>query len=104
MQILKQVAAKQKTVMLTIHQPSSGIFKQFDKMMLLAPGGKLVYHGAPYEAKQHFSTLGHFVPPEWIPTDFYLDLISNEEIALQLVQAAAAIKDADGVCPPTPPQ
>jgi len=46
MRILKTIASKQKTVIMTIHQPSSSIFEQFDRVMLLAPRGHLVFQGS----------------------------------------------------------
>jgi ABC-type multidrug transport system ATPase subunit len=35
----------QRTVILTIHQPRSNIFRMFDRLLLLAEGGYMVYSG-----------------------------------------------------------
>jgi len=87
MRILKTIAFKQKTVILTIHQPSSAMFDSFDRIMLMAPGGRLVYQGHAHDALKHFESLGYQLPPLYVPTDFFLDLISDEDIVLNLVEA-----------------
>jgi len=87
MRILKTIASKQKTVILTIHQPSSVMFEQFDRIMLLAPGGHMVYQGGAQPGIGYFESLGFKMPPLWVPTDFWLDLISDETTAKQLIEA-----------------
>merc|ERR1711871_512624 len=87
MRILRTIASKQKTVIMTIHQPSSAIFQQFDRVMLMAPGGHLVFHGTAADASAHFDGLGHVLPPQWVPTDFWIDLISEEATAQPLIDA-----------------
>src|SRR6185295_5507899 len=56
--ILKRIAAKGSTVMLTIHQPSLDIFRQMDGLIVLgrsAPGpGRLVYYGPAYPDSLEF--------------------------------------------------
>jgi ABC-type multidrug transport system ATPase subunit len=45
MQILKNAAAVGRMVILNIHQPSSDIFKLFDKLLFIDQGGYAVYFG-----------------------------------------------------------
>jgi ABC transport system ATP-binding/permease protein len=45
MQILKNSASMGRMVILNIHQPSSDIFKLFDKLLFLDQGGFAVYYG-----------------------------------------------------------
>lgn len=52
--ILKKISKRKKIVIATIHQPSSKMFKMFDKLVLLDQGGKLIYYGAPTTAIRYF--------------------------------------------------
>jgi ATP-binding cassette, subfamily G (WHITE), eye pigment precursor transporter len=53
-QVLKNMALKGKTVICTIHQPSSEVFAMFDKVLLMADG-RVAYLGTTYEACAFFS-------------------------------------------------
>ena len=55
--ILRHLTDRGKAVVCTIHQPSSEVFFLFDRLCLLAPGGRLAYHGDSAEAKLHFERL-----------------------------------------------
>ena len=54
MDLLKELALKGKLVYVVIHQPSSDIYKMFDKLMILDTGGFPVYYGNPIEAIRYF--------------------------------------------------
>lgn len=57
MDLLKELALKGKLVFVVIHQPSSDIFKMFDKLMLLDQGGYPIFYGNPIDSIVHFKTL-----------------------------------------------
>ena len=57
MDLLKELALKGKLVFVVIHQPSSDIFKMFDKLLLLDVGGFPIYNGNPVESIVYFKTL-----------------------------------------------
>ncbi len=57
MHLLKGEAMKGKLVMVIIHQPSSNIFKLFDKLWLLDKGGYPIYNGNPIDAVVYFKTM-----------------------------------------------
>ncbi|KAK3249416.1 hypothetical protein CYMTET_41151 [Cymbomonas tetramitiformis] len=85
MKLLQQTAKAQgRTVLLTIHQPSSQIYQLFDKLMLMAPGGRTVFFGDVKSAADHFAWLGYTCPLHWVPTDFFIDLVSDGATALYL--------------------
>lgn len=42
---IKNIASTGRTIVCTIHQPSRDIFEQFDRLLLLRRGGRVVYHG-----------------------------------------------------------
>jgi len=57
MDLLKELALKGKLVFVVIHQPSSDIFKMFDKLLLLDVGGYPIYYGNPVEAVIYFKNV-----------------------------------------------
>jgi ABC-type multidrug transport system ATPase subunit len=52
--LLKELSLKGKLVFVVIHQPSSDIYKMFDKMIIMDVGGYPVYDGPPVEAVTWF--------------------------------------------------
>ncbi|MCQ2252009.1 MAG: ATP-binding cassette domain-containing protein [Bacteroidales bacterium] len=61
MQLLKQQAMSGKIVIVNIHQPSSNIFKMFDRLWVMDRGGYIVYNGNPMEAVTYFKLLSDYV-------------------------------------------
>ncbi len=61
MTLLKEQTLKGKLVIVNIHQPSSDIYKLFDKLLILDKGGYPVYYGNPIDAVVYFKTMGNFV-------------------------------------------
>jgi ABC-type multidrug transport system ATPase subunit len=57
MDLLKELSLKGKLVFVVIHQPSSDIFKMFDKLLILDNGGYPIYYGNPVESVVYFKTL-----------------------------------------------
>jgi len=56
MDLLKELALKGKLVFVVIHQPSSDIFKMFDRLLVLDHGGYLIYNGNPVDAVLYFKS------------------------------------------------
>lgn len=52
--LLKELSLKGKLIFVVIHQPSSDIYKMFDKMIIMDFGGYPVYYGNPIEAVTYF--------------------------------------------------
>ncbi len=52
--LLKELARKGKLLFIVIHQPSSEIFKMFDKLIILDSGGYLIYNGNPVDSIEYF--------------------------------------------------
>jgi ABC-type multidrug transport system ATPase subunit len=67
---LKTLAKSGHTVVTTIHQPSSAMFMMFDKVLLLAEGGWVVYSGSAANVLPYFATLGLDAPSHYNPADF----------------------------------
>lgn len=56
MDLLKELALKGKLVVTVIHQPSSDIYKMFDKLFILDTGGYPVFYGNPIDAIGYFKS------------------------------------------------
>ncbi|MCB9223401.1 MAG: ATP-binding cassette domain-containing protein [Crocinitomicaceae bacterium] len=61
MDLLKELALKGKLVFVVIHQPSSDIFKMFDKLLILDVGGYPIYNGNPVDGVMYFKKCIHHV-------------------------------------------
>lgn len=64
MDLLKELALKGKLIFVVIHQPSSDIYKMFDKMIILDVGGYPIYYGNPVDAVSYFKRLVNHVNAE----------------------------------------
>lgn len=59
MDLLKELSLRGKLIFVVIHQPSSDIFKLFDRLLLLDFGGFPIYQGNPLESLAHFRQLSN---------------------------------------------
>lgn len=66
-----------KTVITSIHQPSSAIFRSFDKVMFLVDGCT-VFHGSPTESLQYCKGLGFACPDGYNAADHWMDLLVED--------------------------
>lgn len=64
MDLLKELSLKGKLIFVVIHQPSSDIFKMFDKLQILDVGGYPIYYGNPVDAVSYFKKLVEHVNAE----------------------------------------
>jgi ABC-type multidrug transport system ATPase subunit len=64
MNLLKAQAYKGKLVVVNIHQPSSEIYKMFDKIMIIDKGGYQAFYGNPNEAIVYFKHHTRHANPE----------------------------------------
>ncbi|ONK81882.1 uncharacterized protein A4U43_C01F33830 [Asparagus officinalis] len=75
-QVLHEIAEAGKTVITTIHQPSSRLFHKFDKLILLGKGS-LLFFGKASEAMVYFSSIGCSPLIAMNPAEFLLDLANG---------------------------
>ncbi len=59
--LLRELTLRGKLIFVVIHQPSSELYKMFDRVILLDVGGRLVYYGNPVEAVIHFKRIDNQV-------------------------------------------
>ena len=62
MEVLQGLAAEGRTLILTIHQARSDLFKHFGNVLLLARGGECAYTGTAAEMLGYFAGVGVRVP------------------------------------------
>lgn len=73
---LWELANGGRTIVMTIHQPSSRLFYMFHKVLLLSEGNPL-YFGKGEEVMAYFASIGFAPPFAMNPSDFLLDLANG---------------------------
>ncbi|CAM8906594.1 unnamed protein product [Rhodiola kirilowii] len=76
MTTVKRLATAGRTVITTIHQPSSRLYHMFDKVILLSEG-RSIYYGSASSALDYFSSVGYSTPLNINPADLLLDLANG---------------------------
>lgn len=72
---LQRLAASGRTIMCTIHQPSSEVYAMFDSVLFLAEG-RTAYMGTTAEAVPHFERLGYPCPMNYNPADYFVQTLA----------------------------
>eukprot|EP00899_Mesostigma_viride_P027763 jgi/Mesvir1/8171/Mv12476-RA.1 len=75
--LLKTLALAQRTIITTVHQPSSRMYNMFDKLMLLTDG-HIMFYGCARDAMPFFAKLGYAPNYNCNPADYLLDLAMGE--------------------------
>uniref|UniRef100_A0A7N0U4Q4 ABC transporter domain-containing protein n=1 Tax=Kalanchoe fedtschenkoi TaxID=63787 RepID=A0A7N0U4Q4_KALFE len=76
-QTLRSISRQGKTVVSSIHQPSSEVFALFDDLCLLS-GGETVYFGEASSAVEFFREAGFPCPSRRNPSDHFLRCINSD--------------------------
>ncbi|KAM6578703.1 hypothetical protein CsatB_030540 [Cannabis sativa] len=76
-QTLRALSRDGRTVIASIHQPSSEVFELFDRLYLLS-GGKTVYFGQASDAYEFFAQAGFPCPALRNPSDHFLRCINSD--------------------------
>ncbi|CCW65741.1 unnamed protein product [Phytomonas sp. EM1] len=84
-QLLQDLAKNdRRTVITTVHSPSSELFELFDDLFLLAKG-HTIYHGPAVESVGYFASIGYQMPPHTNPSEYFMNLMQlPEEMLSQL--------------------
>nr|QNH67968.1 ATP-binding cassette transporter subfamily G-like protein 2 [Brachionus plicatilis] len=72
---MKSLAKQGRTIICTIHQPSSEIFELFDRLCLVSDG-KLAFNGPINKCNQFFESQGYQVPVNYNPAEFYVKTLA----------------------------
>ncbi|XP_044505225.1 ABC transporter G family member 14-like [Mangifera indica] len=73
---IKRLASGGRTIITTIHQPSSRLYHMFDKVVLLSEGSP-IYNGPASTALDYFSSIGFSTSMIVNPADHLLDLANG---------------------------
>lgn len=86
---MQRLAQQGKTIICTIHQPSSEVFELFDRLCLMAEG-RLAYLGDLKKCPAFFASHGFTCPNNYNPADFYIQNLAlvpaNREESLERIQ------------------
>ncbi|XP_047339230.1 ABC transporter G family member 14-like [Impatiens glandulifera] len=98
MTTVKRLASSGRTVVTTIHQPSSRLYHMFNKVVLLSEGSP-IYYGPASTALEYFSSIGFSTSITVNPADLLLDLAngiepSDSKIAIDLGDSSEQEKKA----------
>jgi ABC-type multidrug transport system ATPase subunit len=83
--LLKELSLKGKLVFVVIHQPSSDIFKMFDRLLILDTGGYLIYNGNPVDSIMYFKEKVHHA--NWNESECHTCGNVNPEQVFNIVEA-----------------
>ncbi|KAK4320583.1 hypothetical protein Pmani_008587 [Petrolisthes manimaculis] len=73
--VMKNMAERGKTIISTIHQPSSEVYAMFDRVLLMAEG-RVAFLGEVDAAYQFFDRIGLPCPPNYNPADFFISTLA----------------------------
>lgn len=73
--LLRKIATLNKTILITVHQPSYKVVEYFDSLILMSCGA-IVYSGSFSGCSDFFKSCGYEVPQNAAPAEFFLDMLS----------------------------
>ncbi|EAN89676.1 putative ABC transporter [Trypanosoma cruzi] len=86
--MLQELARRDmRTVIATVHSPSSDLFDVFDDLLLLAKG-RVIYHGPTEDSVAYFASLGYQVPPRTNPSEYFMNILQLPEEELSQLWVA----------------
>ena len=100
MSTLTRLARNGRMVLLSLHQPSESVFKELDKVLLLARG-HAVYCGDADGVAKYFEGLGFPCPQTSNIADHILEIVSKNESCLKLIAESESAKSKQKDEPPT---
>jgi ABC-type multidrug transport system ATPase subunit len=89
---LNKLAKSGRTVVSTIHQPSSEIFAEFDRLIIMVQG-HIVYQGNSKQSVNYFKSIGFPIPLHSNPTDYYMKIMNKEGITLNYIEKGIPYTD-----------
>ncbi|KAG7378531.1 hypothetical protein PHYPSEUDO_009944 [Phytophthora pseudosyringae] len=75
--LMSRLSKEGRTVICTIHQPSSLVYEMFTNVVILT-AGRTVYFGPRKKILRHFASLGYDCPPYQDPAEYFIDLANTD--------------------------
>ncbi|CAO2831659.1 unnamed protein product [Amaranthus hypochondriacus] len=95
--VMSRIASKERiigrTIVASIHQPSSQVFELFDNLCLLS-AGRTVYFGPAQQANKFFASNGFPCPPLQNPPDHFLQM-TNKDFDQDIEQGLSTRKSTE---------
>lgn len=79
--VLRQIinaSSSPMSIVTTIHQPSARVMALFDRVYLLAAGGRLAYNGSPAEIVPTLERIKCPCPPFYNPIDHLIEVVAGD--------------------------
>lgn len=80
---MKRIAKNGKTIIFTIHQPSSDLFEKFDRVCFVSEG-RMMFLGDRVQAQEFFDSQGYRCPSNYNPAEFYIKTLSISPFAKEV--------------------
>ncbi|KAG9404136.1 hypothetical protein AC1031_005675 [Aphanomyces cochlioides] len=95
-QQMQKLAREGRTILATIHQPSSQLFSLFDSLYLLS-NGRTVYYGKAADSMAYFTSIGYPCPNYMNPTDYFMRQIvqMDDEASKRVDEMVAQWEDKE---------
>ncbi|KAI9982211.1 hypothetical protein PInf_008106 [Phytophthora infestans] len=77
MKFIVKLCAEGKTIVCTIHQPSSLVYDMFTNVVVLS-AGETVYCGPRRQMIPHFASAGHDCPTYMNPAEYFISLVNTD--------------------------
>jgi ABC-type multidrug transport system ATPase subunit len=74
---LHNIASNGVNVVCTLHQPRQEIMELCHQLILLGPGGKMIYNGPAFDLRRHFSLLGYTPLLQQNVADYAMDVLAG---------------------------
>ncbi|GFQ02783.1 ABC transporter g family member 15 [Phtheirospermum japonicum] len=99
-QAIKNLARDGRTVISSVHQPSSEVFALFDDLYLLS-GGETVYFGEAKMATKFFAEAGFRCPSRRNPSDHFLRCINSDfDIVTATLKGSLRLRETEKTSDP----
>lgn len=73
-----------RTVVSTIHQPSSQIYNLFDELLMMVRGN-IIYQGPASQAVSYFASIGFPCPKLTNPSDYFMKIVNESGVMIELM-------------------
>ena len=92
--LFQKPPTQSRMILFSIHQPTSDIFHLFTNIILMS-AGRIIFHGTVQEAQKLFTSIGLPCPQRYNPAEFYVNKISNPNVANDIMKHVKFDKQID---------